>query len=151
MSGQVNIPILSTREGCECKWEVNGIFWMEGGEGGGGENLKQIPQPAGVTAESPGRKDQYGVIKAALFAGSLLLGTSSRPLFFHISGRFCPSCEGIAASLRRFLLAPAPKMLPVVGQLVESRATSLDALETDPWRFTSKPTSKVPVMPSKTR
>lgn len=103
------------------------LGWKAMGRMRRGENIKQIPQPAGVTAESPGRRDQYGVIKAALIAASLLLGTSFRPLLFHISARFRPGCEGIADSLPRFLLAPLPKMLPVVGQLVEFRAASLNA------------------------
>lgn len=99
--------------------------WKAMGRMRRGENIKQIPQPAPVTAESPGRKDQYGVIKAALMVCSLLLGTSFRPLLFHISGRFRPGCEGIADSLTRFLLAPVPKRLPVVGQLVEFRSEHL--------------------------
>lgn len=99
--------------------------WKAMGRTRRGENIKQIPQPAGVTADSPGREDQYGVIKAALMVGSLLLGTSFRPLLLHISGRFRPGCEGIADSLRRFLLAPVPEMLPVVGQLVEFRSEHL--------------------------
>lgn len=68
----------------------------------GEENMKRIPQPAPVTADSPGREDQYGVIKAVLIVCSLLLGTSLRPLLFHISSGFRPSCEGIADSLKRF-------------------------------------------------
>lgn len=101
------------------KWDILG------GRRWGGENIKQIPQPAPVTAESPGQKDQYGVIKAALMVCSLLLGTSFRPLLFHISGRFRPGSEGIADSLTRFLLALVPKMLPVVGQLLEFQSEHL--------------------------
>lgn len=95
------------------KWDVlDGRRW-------GGRGEERILNKFLSQLESPGRRDQYGVIKAALVVRSRLLGTSFRPLLFHISGRFCPGCDGIADSLTRFLLAPVPEMLPVVGQLVE--------------------------------
>lgn len=83
MSGQVNIQIPSNREGHECKWEVNGMFWMEGGVEGEEENIKQIPHLAAlVAADSPGRKDQYGMIKAVVIVrchlSDLLYSTSAR-------------------------------------------------------------------------